>query len=162
MIWSFKVQMTEQCGWIPESALEIRSSVPTGGAAFTLGRVEVGLDYIYGWELTETWTLYGSTGYLPGGLGDFSLLPDEPEADQFIVMSQSLALGIELTEKNTFYGEWYGLYSDGLAENFTLGFFNIGVDHYFTNDFLVDLRVGVGLTDDSEDLFVGVGGGARF
>ena len=32
MIWSIKLQMTEQCGWVPESALEIRSSVPTGGS----------------------------------------------------------------------------------------------------------------------------------
>jgi hypothetical protein len=27
---------------------------------------------------------------------------------------------------------------------------------------LIDFRVGVGLTEDSEDFFAGVGGGARF
>jgi dTDP-4-amino-4,6-dideoxygalactose transaminase len=36
------------------------------------------------------------------------------------------------------------------------------LDHYFTDDFLIDVRVGVGLTDDSEDFFSGVGGGVRF
>jgi len=162
MIWSVKLQVTDHCGWIPESALDIRSSVPTGGSDYTLGRVEAGFDYIYGWELNESWTLSGATGYLPSGLGDFSLLPDEPESDHFTVISQSVALGTELTEKNTLYGEWFGLYSHGLEDNFSLGFFNIGVDHYFTDDFLIDFRVGVGLTEDSEDFFAGVGGGVRF
>jgi hypothetical protein len=162
MIWSFKLQMTEQCGWVPESALEIRSSVPTGGSDFTLGRVEAGFSYIYGWKLSEKWTLYGSTAYLPGGLGEASLLPDEPESERFTVIGQSVAIGTEITERNTAYAEWFGLFSDGLEENFSLGFFNVGFDHYFTDNFLIDFRLGVGLTEDSEDFFAGVGGGARF
>ena len=162
MIWSIKLQITEQCGWVPQSALEIRSSVPTGGSEFTLGRVEAGFSYIYGWKLTEDWTLYGSTVYAPSGLGEFSLLPDEPESERFTVVGQSVALGTELTEKNTIYGEWFGLFSDGLEENLSLSFFNIGADHYFNDDFLIDFRVGVGLTEESEDFFAGVGGGVRF
>jgi hypothetical protein len=162
MIWSVKLQITQQCGWVPQSALEIRSTVPTGGSDFTLGRVEAGFDYIYGWQLTEKWSLYGSTAYSPSGLGDFSLLPDEPESDHFSEVSQSVALGTELTEKNSLYAEWFGLYSHGLEDNFSMGFFNIGIDHYFTDDFLIDFRVGAGLTEDSEDFFAGTGGAIRF
>jgi hypothetical protein len=162
MVWSFKFQMTEQSGWVPESALEIRSSVPTGGSEFTLGRVEAGFAYIYGWKLNEKLTLYGSTAYLPSGLGEFSILPDEKESDRFTVTAQSVAIGMEVTERNTAYAEWFGLFSDGLEDNFSLDFFNIGFDHYFTDNFLIDFRVGVGLTEDSEDFFAGVGGGARF
>ena len=162
MVWSIKLQITEQLGWVPESALEIRSSVPSGGSAFTLGRVEAGFDYIYGWKLTEKLTLSGSTGYLPGGLGEFSILPDEPESEHFTVVSQSIALGLEITENDTVYGEWFGLFSDGLEDNFSTSFLNIGVDHYFTDNFVVDLRVGMGLTEDSEDFFAGIGGGLRF
>lgn len=161
-IWSFKLQVTEQYGWVPESALEIRSSVPTGGSNFTLGRVEVGLAYIYGWKLNEKWSLYGSTAYLPSGLGEGSLVPEEPESEHFTVIGQSIALGTELTEKNTIYGEWFGLFSDGLEDDYSLSFLNVGVDHYFTDNLLIDFRVGVGLTEDSEDFFAGVGGGARF
>jgi hypothetical protein len=161
MIASLKLQVTEQCGLLPESALEVRSSLPTGGSEFTLGRVEAGVDYIYGWQLTDKWTLYGSTAYLPSGLGEFSILPDEPESERFTVVSQSVAVETEISEDNYLYGEWFGLFSDGLEDNFSLGFFNIGVDHYFTENFLIDLRVGVGLTEDSEDFFAGVGGGLR-
>lgn len=162
LVWSFKLQITEQCDWVPESALEIRSSVPTGGSEFTLGRVEAGFSYIYGWKLNEDWTLAGSTVYAPNGLGEFSLLPEEPESDRFTVIGQSVALGVELTEKYTAYGEWFGLFSDGLEENFSLSFLNVGVDHYLTDNFLVDFRIGVGLTEQSEDMFTGVGGGVRF
>jgi hypothetical protein len=162
LIWSIKLQMTEERGWVPESALEIRSSVPSGGSDFSLGRVEAGFSYIYGWELTENSKLYGSTVYAPSGLGEFSLVPEEPESTRFDVWGQSVALGAELTEKNTGYVEWFGLFSDGLEEEFSLSFLNAGFDHYFTDNFLIDFRVGVGLTDDSEDFFSGVGGGVRF
>jgi hypothetical protein len=162
LIWSIKLGITEECGWIPESALEIRSSVPTGGSAFTLGRVEAGFDYIFGWELTEDWDLYGSFGYLGSGLGDISLIPEE-QGDNFDVWSTSAALGVELTEKSTVYFEWFGLFSAGLGEeDFTVSIFNVGVDYYLSDNLVVDFRVGKGLTDDSDDFFSGIGGGYRF
>jgi hypothetical protein len=64
LIWSFKLAVTDQCCWVPASALEIRVTAPTGGSAWSLGRVEAGFDYIYRWELWEGWELTGSTGYL--------------------------------------------------------------------------------------------------
>ena len=157
-----KLGVTDQCGWIPESALEIRSSVPTGGSAWTLSRVEAGFDYIYSWELKDGWQLYGSTGYLPSGLGDFSLLPEEPASNHFIVWSQSVALGVELNERSVLYNEWFGLYSHALEDNYSISFYNVGIDYYVTDDFVVDFRVGLGLTEDSDDFFIGVGGGYRF
>ena len=60
------------------------------------------------------------------------------------------------------YVEWFGLFSDGLEEDFDISIFNIGIDHYVTEDFVLDIRAGVGLTDDSDDFFTGIGGGFRF
>ena len=116
MVCSFKLGLTDQQCWLPESALEIRSSLPTGGRAFTVDRVEFGLDYIYGWELTDRLSLTASTGFSSGGLDDIALLPDEPASDHFFVLNQSAAFGIETTERTTMYVEWYGLYSRGIAE----------------------------------------------
>lgn len=161
LLWSFKLQVTEQEGFIPESALEIRSTAPTGGSAFSLGSVQTGLDYIYKWELNEDFAFYGSTSYSPGALGEPALAADDPD-DWFTVYGQSAALGIELTENNSMYTEWFTLISDGLEDNFVQSYFNIGIDHYFTDNFLIDFRVGTGLTGDSEDFFAGVGGGVRF
>jgi hypothetical protein len=160
--WSFKLGLTDQECWTPESALQIRGTAPTGGSDWTTGRVEFGLDYIYGWELSERLTLYGSTGFGTNGLGDFSLLPEEPASDHFIVWSQSVALGADLTERTTMYAEYFGLFSHALADEFSINVFNVGVDYYVTDDFVVDVRAGVGLSPDADDFFSGIGGGYRF
>jgi outer membrane putative beta-barrel porin/alpha-amylase len=162
--YSLKFQLTRQCGagWLPTSALELRSSAPTGGEAFTTEQAEFALDYIYEWKLTTGVTLAGSTGFGTNGFGDFGLLPEEPARDNSHALSQSAVLGFELTESNTMYAEWYGIYSDGLEDEFVISIFNIGIDHYITDNFVVDVRTGVGLSDDSDDFFAGVGGGYRF
>ena len=140
----------------------MRFTAPTGGSDYSTGRVEHGLDYIYGWELAEHWELYGSTGYATGALGDFGLTPESPAEDWFVVFSQSVALGVELTERTALYAEFFGLFSDELEDDFSIVVFNVGLDYYINDDFLLDVRVGKGLTPDSDDFFAGMGGGIRF
>jgi len=160
--WSFKLRATDQDGWLPESALELRFTAPTGGRAFSTGQVEFGLDWIYGWEIIEGCELYGSTGFGTQALGDFGLVPEEPASDRFLAWTQSVALGTEIAERTTMYNEFYGIFSYGLEEDYAEVYFNIGADYYVTNNLVLDLRVGVGLTPDSDDFFSGVGGGYRF
>jgi hypothetical protein len=160
--WSLKFRLTDQEGWIPESAVVTRFSVPTGGKAWSVDRLASGLDTIYGWEIAEGWEIYGSTGYDFNALGDFGFLPEEPSSEHFNLWHQSVALATELTERVTMYNEWVGLYSTGLEEDFSIGFYNIGIDYYVTDNFVLDVRVGVGLTRDADDFFSGVGGGYRF
>lgn len=162
--FAFKLQLTRQpeAGFLPTSAVEIRGLAPTGGEAFTTDKAEFSLDYIYQWELCEGVTFAASTGFGTNGFGDFGLLPDEPTNENFNILSQSAVLGSELSESNTIYFEWYGIFSDGLEDEFVVSVFNIGVDHYVTDNFVLDIRAGVGLSDDSDDFFAGVGGGYRF
>ena len=40
--------------------------------------------------------------------------------------------------------------------------YNIGIDHLLTNDLVVDFRISKAVTEVSEDLFAGFGGGIRF
>lgn len=160
--FSFKLAVTEPGGWVPESALEVRFAVPTGGSAFSTEHFEFGLDYIYGWELGEGWTLSASTQFSTNGLGDFGLIPEEPSADRFILLGQSVAIGTELTNRNTIYNELYGLFSHALEDNYRIVIYNAGIDHYVTDNLVLDFRVGIGLTPDSDDLFAGFGGGYRF
>ncbi len=162
--YSLKLQMTRQfeSGFLPTSALEIRGSAPTGGEAFTTEQVEFSLDYIYQWELTEGVTLAGSTGFGTNSFGDFGLLPDEPTQDSHTFLSQSVVLGLEVSESNTMYAEWYGIFSNGLEDEYVVSVFNVGIDHYLTDNFVLDLRAGVGLSEDADDFFAGVGGGYRF
>ena len=158
----FQLHRQEEAEWRPTTALEVRGSAPTGGEPFTTGRVEFSLDYIYLWQLTERMTLAGSTGFGTDGFGDFGLVPDAAVDDRFSGISQSAVLGLELSESNTAYLEWFGIYSTGLEDEFAISVLNVGIDHYVTDDFVLDLRVGAGLSRDADDFFTGVGGGYRF
>lgn len=162
--YSLKLQLTrpESEGLLPTTALELRGSAPTGGDDFTTKQVEFSFDYIYQWRLTEGITATGSTGFGTDGFGDFGLVPDAPTQDHFNAMSQSAVLGLELSESNTIYAEWFGIYSDGLEDEFVISVFNIGVDQYVTDDLVLDIRAGLGLSADADDFFAGVGGGYRF
>jgi hypothetical protein len=162
--WSFKLQITEQdeCSCRPTSALEINSSVPTGGEDWTTGRVGIGLDYIYQWEVAEGTTVAGSTGFATDGFADFGLLPEDQAADKSLAMSQSAVVGFELSESSTMYVEWFGIFSHGMEDDIVVNVVNIGVDYYISNNFVLDVRAGKGLSDDADDFFSGIGGGYRF
>lgn len=162
--YSIKLQLNRQCeGSIrPTSALEIRGSAPTGGNDFSTDRAEFSLDHIYQWECSDGITFAGSTGFGTNGFADFGLLPVNASADRFVALSQSAVLGCELSEQNTLYAEWFGIFSQGLADEFVVSIFNIGVDHYVSDNIVVDIRFGKGLSSDSDDFFCGVGGGVRY
>ena len=160
---SLKLELTDACECVPATALEIRTSVPTGGSDWSTDGFEWGLDYIYEWELNDIFSIGGSTGFVTDGAGDVSLYDAEDgQTDSFVAWSQSLVLGAELSEQSTGYLEWFALFSDGLDDAFTQHYVNIGVDILITDNLVIDFRVGKGLTSGSEDLFAGVGGGFRF
>ena len=158
----WQISRPEEEGLMPTSALETRITAPTGGEVYSTEQVEFSLDYIYQWQLTECMTIAGSTGFATNGFGDFGLVPTEPTEDRFDALSQSAVLGLELSEQNTMYVEWYTILSDGLEDDYVISVFNIGIDHYMTENFVLDIRAGVGLTEDSDDFFTGIGGGYRF
>lgn len=162
--YSLKLQLTRECqrGLLPTSALLLGGSAPTGGEAFSTRQADFGLEYIYQWELGERSTLAGSTGAGTNGFRDLGFLGEEPGEDDFVTIFQSVAYGLELSERNTMYTEWFGVFSDGREDEYSISVFNIGIDHYVTDNFVIDIRAGVGLTDDSDDFFTGVGGGYRF
>lgn len=159
-----KLQLTrpEEDGWLPTTAIELRGTAPTGGETFGSEQVGFSFHYVYQWQLTDRLTFAGSTDYGMNGFGDFALAAERPAADRFNNFSQSAVLGFELTESNTGYVEWFGIFSDGRGDEAVVSVFNIGIDHYVTPDLVVDFRVGMGLSEDADDFFTGVGGGYRF
>lgn len=157
-----KLRLNNQRGLIPEAALNLLITAPTGSRDWTVGKTEFGVDYIFGWKISDRAEIYGSTGLSSDGIGDFDFLP-EAAGDDFVVFSESISIGYEFSERVTGYSEFFGLFTDGFGnKEDNQVYYNMGVDYYFTNDFLIDFRVGTGLTQDSSDLFCGVGGAFRF
>ncbi len=162
---STKIAILEPAGWIPETALVLRGSVPTGGQAWTTDAFQPGFSLIYTWEPAERVTFSAQSGANDNGAGDVSLEEANLEGerrDQFVAWSQSAALGLPLSESNELYLEWFGIWSYGLEDEFVQNYVNVGIDHLVTDDFVLDFRIGKGLTNDSEDFFVGAGGGVRY
>lgn len=157
-----KLRLNDQRGLIPEAALNLLITAPTGSDDWTIGKTEFGVDYIFGWEISDRAEIYGSTGFATDGIGDFDFLPEAADGD-FVVFSESISIGYEVTERITGYAEFFGLFTHGFGDDEdNQVYYNMGVDYYLTDDFLIDFRVGTGLTKDSNDLFCGVGGGFRF
>ena len=157
-----KLRLNDQNGWIPEAVALLTLSVPTGSSDWTVGSTEFAASYVYGWDIAEGVEIYGSTGLSTNGVGDFDFLP-EAANDDFIVYSQSISVGAMLTERVTGYAEFFGLFTDNFEDDEeNLVFYNMGADYYLTDNFLVDARAGVGLTDDASDFFCGLGGAFRF
>ena len=161
--WAFKVRTTEQAGWRPESALEIRFTAPTGGVDWSTDEVEFGLDYIYGWRINPRVEIYGSSGFSTNALGEFAFRPSAPADEEFILYTQSVAIGTELSERVTAYTEFFGLFTDGFEDDEERPvFFNVGLDYYLSDNVVLDIRAGTGLNGDAEDLFFGMGGAFRY
>ena len=153
--WAFKVRTTDQAGWRPESALEIRSTAPTGSVDWSTDEVEFGLDYIYGWRINPRVEIYGSSGFSTNALGEFAFRPTVPADEEFILYTQSVAIGTELTERVTAYTEFFGLFTDGFEDDEERPvFFNVGLDYYLSDNMVLDVRAGTGLNNDAEDLFL--------
>ncbi len=164
-IFSLKYQVSEQKNCRPESALELRLSAPIGSDETSAGRWEPGIDYIYGWKFGpgDYFSLTASTGANANGIGDAAFLdPESNPQDQWWAWSQSVALGAKLTRRTTGYAEWFAILTDGRDEELVLNFINFGVDYLLSNNTVIDIRIGWGLTDDSDDIFAGIGGAVRF
>ena len=113
--------------------------------------------------LNERFSFTASTGVNSNGLGDIAFIdPGGDPEDKFLAWTQSAALGTEVTEKSTAYLEWFGIFTYGRENEVSFSFLNIGIDRYLTNNMLIDFRIGTGLTEESDDVFAGVGGAFRF
>lgn len=165
MVFSIKHILSETEPWSlrPASAVEWRLSAPTGSKDFSAQKWYGGFDLIYEWELGDRITFAGSTGGNINGLGEFALYNiDVTRDDRFIAWTSSMALGAEISEKSTGYFEWFGVFTHGREEERSLNFLNVGVDYLLSKNALLDVRVGWGLNEQSDDLFAGVGGAFRF
>jgi hypothetical protein len=150
----FKIALTEQQCNLPETAVILQLSVPTGGEAFTADEVLPGVNYLYSWELNDDWSLAGSTG-LTGAV-------DDETDDMYTQFSQSLSVGHKWNEKVNSYTEWYVLSPIGADTNRPQNYLNGGFTYLFNNDVQWDIRAGVGLNEAADDFFAGTGLSLRY
>jgi hypothetical protein len=152
LYFGFKLGLTPQDGRLPEMALIPQMNIPTGSDPFSSGRLEPGVNWIYGWEINDFITTGGST--------QWNRRIDSGQS--YLETAQSWTVAYSLTERVGAYTEWYGLFPSGATTEHVQHYFNGGFTYLISNDIQIDIRAGVGLNDSADDFFMGVGMSFRF
>ncbi|MBI5757824.1 MAG: transporter [Planctomycetales bacterium] len=169
----FKFQLLQEDGWIPELAAIATLSVPAGSTPFRSRRTQPKTNFLYGWDITEDWSIAGSTGfaylYETGfqtfdtvGVGNPAHFVLNATEDGFAQAHQSVTTGISLAEKVGMYLEWFAFFRHGSEEDRPEHYADGGLTYQFTPNFQVDWRIGFGLVDHAADLFTGTGFAIRW
>jgi len=149
MLYGTKISLTDQRGFIPRSAFILQGYTPTSGTA---PATDVVVAYTYGWELPNKWRLESSMRYGT----------EHAEQDVFNQWAPSVVMRMPLTERWNVHAEYFGIYSQGSATEFSRAFFSPGTHYLLTENLELGLRLGWGLTNDSPNFFSNVGLGWRF
>lgn len=148
-----KIALTPQEGILPEMAITPQALVPSGSGVFTNEEVLPGLNWLYGWDITDDVSFGGSTqgNRFRDDSGDF-----------FTLFAQSLTVGYGLTDRLSAYTEWFVLIPHGADTFRNQHYFNGGFTFLLNNNSQLDVRAGVGLSTAADDYFIGAGHSQRF
>lgn len=149
----FKIALTPQAGHLPEMAIIPQMNVPTGNAAFTSGNIEPGLNWIYTWEINDFISTAGSTQ------GNRRI---DDTGSSYYEIAQSWTIAYSLTEEFGAYTEWYALIPSGADTALTQHYLNGGFTYLLSDNIQFDIRAGLGLSNASDDYFIGTGFSVRF
>lgn len=149
-----KLGLTSQHGIFPEMALVPQMTVPTGHSQFTADKTLPGVNWLYGWDVTETISTAGST-QVNMGIDDF-------DGSDYAEFAQSWTIGYTFTDRLGGYTEWFCILPSGAAAVKPEYYFDGGLTYRVSNNLQLDVRGGVGLSDASADYFVGSGAVVRF
>ena len=149
ILYGFKLNTSDQDGWVPESCFIMEASTPTYGDSF--GTVPVAT-IAAGWELPAEWRLDGAIRY------SYS----EGAVNWFSRWGPSAVLRIPLTDRWEVHAEWFGTFSQGLIDDTHRPFFSPGTHVVIGRNMELGLRVGWGLTAEAAPFFSDAGLAVRY
>lgn len=144
-----KFALTGQAGILPEMAIMPQMRVPSGSSEVTAGETLPGVNWLYGWDVTEF--------IATGGQTQVNRRLDDATGEPYAEFSQSWTINYSLADRLGGYTEWFCLAPDGADTNHNENYFDGGLTFLLTDDVQLDARAGVGLNDAAADMFTGVG-----
>jgi len=143
-----KLGLTPQQGVCPEMALVPQTSVPLGSQQ-SAHEVLPGLNWLYGWDITDCISTAGST--------QANLAVDEETADKYLEFIQSWTIGYSICERMGAYTEWFAMMPAGARSAPTEHYLDAGLTFQVSNDLQFDVRMGKGISSAAVDFFAGAG-----
>ncbi len=144
-----KLALTGQAGVLPEMAIVPQMFVPSGSSDHTAGETLPGVNWLYGWDVTDFIATGGST--------QVNRRLDDETGDPYAEFAQSWTIGYSLADRVGAYTEWFCLAPDGADSNHNENYFDGGVTFLVTDNVQLDARAGVGLNEAAADMFSGLG-----
>lgn len=149
ILYGLKIAVTDQEDWLPRSALIVHATTPTTGPNTATQLVTC---YVAGWTLPNGWDLDSAMRYVAAN----------EEGDRFNQWAPSIVLKIPVCESWNVHAEYFGVFSDGRANDLNSQYFSPGLHYLISPDCEIGVRTGWGLNDDASRFFSNVGLGVRF
>ncbi|MFO0011793.1 MAG: transporter [Planctomycetota bacterium] len=147
--YGIKYGVTNQSGWMPKSAILVSGFTPVAGEATG---TDLSVAYLGGWTFANRWVLDQAIRYNTGSF----------EEDDFNIWAPSTVLKVPVGERWKAHIEYFGIFSDGRERETVQHFISPGAHYLFTRNLELGSRFGWGLSDDSPNFFINIGGGIRF
>jgi len=149
LYFGFKIALTPQDGMLPETAMMIQATFPTGDDLVTAGETLPSVTYIYSWDLNEQWSLAGQT--------QFGRALDGTTNRPYLEYSQAVGLARTFDDKLAGYFEWFCMIPDGADDAPREHYMDGGFAYQVSHDLQLDIRAGFGVSESADDFFAGVG-----
>lgn len=147
----FKQKLLEQDGVLPHFGIIAAVSVPTGSTEVSSGDVDPQLVLLWAYDISDTFVIAGNVGFAA----------PTNEGDRFFQVSASLSFAWSLTDRVGTYIEYFGFYPN-VEHSDAAHALNGGFTYLLDNNFQIDARIGIGLNEEADDFFTGVGFAWRF
>ena len=149
-----KLALTPQECMLPETAIILQMTVPSGSSEFTADEVLPGFNYVYSWEINDEWSTGGSSAV--------NSAVDDITVDSYVELSQSWTVGRTWSDHVGSYAEWFVIAPTSADTSQTEHYFNGGFTVLLNDDLQWDIEAGLGLSDAADDLFAGTGLSLRY
>lgn len=149
--FGLKVKFCEQEGLRPHLGLIGELSTPSGSPSLSSGDVDPELKLLWSYDLGERLALSGNVN-----VG----VPTE-DGHRFVQSAASISLAVSITERIGMYTEYFGMYPNADTTD-AAHYANAGFTFLLTDNFQIDIRAGVGLNEEADDFFSGIGFAWRF
>lgn len=104
MLYGIKTQLTEQSGWIPESACILQRTTPTSGPE---SASDFKLGYVFGWEVMDKFKLDSSLRYVA----------TQEEGDHLNQWAPSVVVKVPVADRWNVHGEYFGVFTDNRSKH---------------------------------------------
>jgi hypothetical protein len=151
-----KFVLTEQKDFLPETALILQSTAPTGSSQLTAGRFLPGVIYAAGWDVIEEKLDLSALIEADKVVGD--------AGNPYVQIAQTAEIRYWWTPRFRTFLEWVALYpmaarSPGVGPEY---YIHPGWTYFVTNDIQLDAHVFIGLNKHAIDFFGGPGLSIRY